>query len=99
MPHDSGGVFVRAGRYRRVEHGKSIDKRSRICYQFTCVREDCRGTTWSIPDGWDGYGVAAKACIFGPVGRSSKPRTIDCPEGRKKPQSAGITKRLPMVEA
>jgi hypothetical protein len=77
------GIFVRAGRNRRVEHGKSVDKQRRICYQFTCVREDCRGTTWSIPDGWDGYGVVAKAHIFGPVGRSSKVRVIGCPEGRK----------------
>jgi hypothetical protein len=32
------------------EHRKSVDKVRRICYQFTCVREDYRGTTWSIPD-------------------------------------------------
>jgi hypothetical protein len=41
----------------------------------------------------------SKACIFGPMGRSSKPGTIDCPEEPKTLQPAGITKRLLTVEA
>jgi hypothetical protein len=80
---DFGGVFVRVGRSWRVKYDESIDKQGRICYQFRCACEDRRGTTWSTPDGWGGYGVVAKACIFGPVDRSSNVRAIGCPEGRK----------------
>ena len=38
---------------------KPFDNGLEIWHYSVCVRERSRGTTWYIPDGWDGYGVAA----------------------------------------
>jgi hypothetical protein len=65
------------------EHGKSLDKVRRIRYQFVCVRENLAaqpGPSQGL--GWLWH--CDKARIFGPVGRSSKAGTIDCPKGRKR---------------